>query len=254
MEVFPDFKVDNDNILSKKEVIELLKNNLMHVEKYVKRFPKHGNKYLDLAIKYNMGNYMVGSIAELHSLDIMKSLSYFIKKFFNEHGEFLAVFNELNGKPTSIVFRSIYTKAFLDYSYVSGVYGLDLIDENFVFGKTLIITEGIYDADVFRNNIYNNIISTLTSNLTLLQAEILCTLTDKFILAFDNDKGGMDGIEVATKRLRKTNPKVIVEILNPYYEDKDLGQLEEVIDPNEKELRLMYYKNMLGALVYDEER
>lgn len=233
----------------KKEVIEILHNNLPTVEDYYVKKTLPDNKYIRLAIKYNYPNYRICNIGDLHTFKLMKSFTDNQKEFFNENGEFLVIFNELNSKPISIVIRSLKQKQFIDYSIFYCMYGIDMIDSTFKFGDWLVITEGIYDADSFRF-IYNNILAMLTSNVTLMQAEILSTLTDKFIIAFDNDSGGELGIRIAIKRLRELNPKCKIEKIIMYSTDKDLGTLEEKIDNKEEyEERLDYYKSYIDITV-----
>jgi DNA primase len=126
-----------------------------------------------------------------------------------------------------------------------------MLNVDFKYGDWLILTEGIFDADSFRH-IYNNILAMLTSNITLMQAEILSTLTDKFILAFDNDTGGKIGANIAIKRLRELNPKCKIETVVLYSTDKDIGAMEEYRNsPDDYKDRMTYYQSMINITIGD---
>jgi hypothetical protein len=236
---------NNSIIHPKKEVIQILYDNLPPISEFIKKRKITHNKYTELALKYGYSNYRVCTLAELHSLKLMKSFTDNQKQFFNDNGEFLVIFNEIGGKPVSLVFRSLKIKQFIDYSMFYTVYGLDLINPDFKFGKWMILTEGIYDADSFRV-IHKDILAMLTSNITLMQAEVLTTLTDKFILAFDNDDGGRAGVTLSTKRLKDLNPKIQIEVMPLYSTDKDLGILEELShNPEDYMYRKIFYESFV---------
>jgi hypothetical protein len=234
---------------TKEEVLNILYTNLPTVGEYLGKYKLITNKYTDIALKYNYKNYRIGNVADLNSLNVWRSFTDNQKEFFNSNGEFLVIFNEIAGKPVSIVFRSLKEKQFVDYSMFYTVYGLDMIDSEFKYGDWLLLTEGVFDADSFRF-IYNNILAMLTSNITLMQAEVLSTLTNKFVLGFDNDDAGKLGINIAKKRLISLNPRCQVRVLDLFGKDKDLGVVEEMIKlPGEFESRKDYYTSVINSIV-----
>ena len=161
-------------------------------------------------------------------------------------GAVLVIFNTLNNKPISCVFRGISEKEFIDYSALQSMYGFDMMDSNFKYGDWIVIVEGLYDADVLRS-VYPNVLSMQTSNVNALQAEILLSLSNKFIIAFDNDNAGHIGYDKAVHRLKKDN--TIVQRLMPYGHDKDVGMLEEFISNyDEYNKRKTYYINTIQEL------
>lgn len=252
-------KIDPNKILQKEnekfylrdEVLKILQEKLPSVLDYEKINEIRGNKYIELALKYNCKNYRICTVYDIYSLGLFNSFSYFAKEFINNSGRFLVILNELNGKPISSVFRGLDKKDFFDFSVYYCPYGLDLIDENFRYGDYLVLTEGIYDADCFRG-IYKNTISMLTSSITIMQAEILNTLTNKFILIYDNDEAGKEGIEKSYKRLKNINPKAEVEIIRTYPDDKDIGEMEEYLLKGKKEeyeIRRDYYRSMIDSYI-----
>jgi len=109
-----------------------------------------------------------------------------------------------------------------------------------------VVVEGLYDADVLRS-VYPNVLSMQTSNVNALQAEILLSLSNKFIVAFDNDNAGHIGYDKAVHRLKKDT--TIVQRLMPYGNDKDVGMLEEFIsNSSEYNKRKTYYINTIQEL------
>jgi len=246
-----DFK-NNTTKYSKKEIINTLHEKLPSVFDYSKERKIISNKYIDLAIKHQYKNYRMCTIGDIHSLGLLRSFTDNQKQFFNDNGEFLVIFNEIGGKPISIVLRSLKQKQFIDFSVFYNAYGIDMIDSDFKYGDWLILTEGIYDADSFRI-IYNNVLAMLTSNITLMQTEVLSTLTNKFILAFDNDAAGIQGVEIAKKKLNAIIPGCEIEVLTMYARDKDLGTMEEKINKIEDyNVRKEYYSAIVRFIVDKE--
>ena len=135
----------------------------------------------------------------------------------------------------------------MDYSALQSLYGFDLIDDTFRYGDWLVLTEGFYDADVLRT-IYPNVVAMQTSNVNALQSQILLTMTDKFIVAFDSDNAGYIGYDKALKRLKRDN--TIVQHLQVYGDDKDVGVLGEIIYSSEEyKKRLEYYTKNIRTLM-----
>lgn len=229
------------NRLPKLEVLKILQENLEPVcdRPYDKILD--ASKYTKIARDYQYKNYKLCSFADIKRLGLEDSFTVYQKQFFKDAGLTIAIFNELNGKLVSIVFRSVMEKAFMDYSAFYSLYGYDMISEDFKYGDYLVITEGLYDADAFRK-IYPNTVAMLTSNITTMQAEILKTMTDKFIIAFDSDDAGESGYMKALKRLGTNIKKLPI-----YPGDKDLGVLEEIRekDPKGYEDRYKYYTETL---------
>lgn len=226
------------NRLPKKEVMRILSENLTPVCERDYDKVLDSSKYVRIARDYQYKNYKMCSWKDIQRLGLEDSFTTYQKQFFADAGATVAIFNELNGKLLSVVFRAVSSKDFMDYSLSYSIYGYDMIDPNFKYGDYLIITEGIYDADSLRR-VYPNTIATLTSNITLMQSEVLKTMTDKFIIAFDSDKAGESGFSAALKRLGTDIKKLKI-----YPGDKDPGVLEEkkkidVVGYNE---RVSYYK------------
>lgn len=224
---FQGFTVKEQRRFTKKEVVDKLYETLPTVEEFYSTKTPPNNKYIHLALKYNLSNYKIGTLADIYSLGLMESFTLNQREFFNNVGEFIVMFNTLNNKPISIVMRGIKEKIFVDFSIFYTVYGLDHINPDFKYGDWLLLTEGIYDADSFRP-IFQDSLALLTSNITIMQSEVLSTLTNRFIMAFDNDDGGIQGAKRSTKRLVEVNKVNIVKSLPIFSRDNDLGDLEDI--------------------------
>ena len=222
-------------------VIKILYDSLVPVmEKGYDRV-LDSSKYVRLARDYRYENYRFLRYQDLFDLGLASSFSKYQRHFISSSGAVLAIFNSLNKKPVSIVFRSLDKKEFMDYSYIYSLYGYDMMDNNFRYGDYLIVTEGLYDADTIRQ-VYPNVVATQTSNITLLHKDILLSMTDKFILGFDADEAGENGFKKALQRLGTDIKKLPI-----YGSDKDIGVMEEVKSNSfEYNLRKEFYTKAIS--------
>lgn len=227
-------------VYSTKEVFQIMYNNLPKVMDKGPDKVLDSSKYVRIAKDYRYDNYRLCTYKDIINLELVNSLTIYQKRFISRNGAVIAIFNTLNRKPVSLVFRSVSQKEFMDFSLVYSVYGYDMIDDNFKYGDYLVITEGQYDADSLRR-VYPNVVATQTSNITLIQTNILKSMTDKFIIAFDSDNAGIDGFEKAIKRLGTD-----IKRLPIYGTDKDVGVMEEMKKiPMEYQERFQFYKDAI---------
>lgn len=242
--------------LSRKQVMEILYRNLPPVQGYDDSkfdIKLNSNKYCDWAVKFGLRNYRVGTVTDFYRLELFHSVSKYLRDFINDNGVFLIIFNTLADKPISCVFRSLGGKEFIDLSLFPCPYGLDLFEDSFTYGNTVIVTEGIYDADVLRS-LYRNTLAIMTSSVSVMMGEVLGTVSDHFILCFDSDSAGERGKEVSEKRLKRINSHSVVETLPIFSGDKDIGELEDKIffkkisEDGRKE-REDFYRAHLSSLV-----
>lgn len=235
---------ENQEELSRRAVLEILYRNLEPVcfknpDKILDR-----SKYVRLAKKRQYQNYRLCKYSDIINLGLKPYFSNYQKRFIQSRGAVLAIFNTINKHPISLVFRSIEEKDFIDYSDIGLFYGLDMFPEDFKYGDTVIITEGIYDADVLRQ-VYPNTLAMLTSNVSLSQKEILETITNHFIIAFDSDKAGQSGTKIARKKLGWNN----TQQLSIFGKDKDVGQIEEQVSKEERYKRIEYYSEQIEDFI-----
>lgn len=239
--------INNQNKYSKREVINILYDNLVPVMDKDYDTILFQSKYVRIAKDRGYRNYRLCTYADFIRLELENSFSEYERKFLANNGAVIAIFNTLNNKPISCVFRSVSEKAFMDYSLVYSLYGYDMMDSNFKYGDWIVITEGLYDADTLRV-LYPNVLSTQTSGLNSLQANILKSMSDKFIFAFDSDEAGERGFTKAVSRLG-----VDIKKLPIFGKDKDVGVMEEkknsLLEYNE---RVDFYKSALKDCMSSE--
>lgn len=240
--------IKNSRFYMRDELLNILYSNstpcvsFKGVDRYM------GNKYVDLALRGNYANYRVINLADIYKLGIMKSFAGEGKKFVNRNGEFLCIFNTLEDMPVGVVLRSLKQKEFSDISINSVPYGLDLIRQDFKFGDWLLVTEGAFDADSFRF-LHKDSLAVLTSTVTTTQADMLVSLTDKFIIAMDSDKAGGSGFQNSYNKIINRNPNAKILLMLMYPGDKDLGIISEVYGDKEAlRLRIEYYQQFLNSL------
>lgn len=241
------YNTNNERYLSKLEVLNVLYDELPSVCDLRADNVLDSSKYVQLARHYNYKNYRLLRYGDINKLGLRNSLTPFHHNFIkNMGGAVLVIFNTLNNKPVSCVFRGITEKEFIDYSALQSMYGFDMIDSNFKYGDWIVIVEGLYDADVLRS-IYPNVLAMQTSNVNSLQGEILLSMSNKFIVAFDSDTAGSVGYDKAYHRLKRDN--TIVQKLQVYGSDKDVGMLEEFIsNSSEYSKRKAYYTDTIDEL------
>lgn len=233
------------------QVYQILKERLKCVEDYKPDRILDECKYIRLARKLHYKNYKLLFYKDIKPWGLAGSFSTYQSQFFANSGCTLGIFNELNGNLASIVWRATNDKDFMNYCMAYTVYGFDMIDPNFKYGDTIVLTEGIYDADVLRQ-IYPNVLATLTSSVTVNMAEVLRLMTDKFIIAYDADNAGIQGFDKALKRLSNDRDDNIKKL--PIYPgDKDIGEMEEKIDiaPTEYQKRYDFYTQKLNEVMND---
>ena len=108
-------------------------------------------------------------------------------------------------------------------------YGLGDLEDNFRYGKPILLVEGHLDRDVMKE-IYPNTLGIMTNHLSKVQVEILKNLTNKFILMLDNDEAGRDGIRTTKYQLQGSK---IMELKHDSYL-KDAGDLMKLDIENHK--------------------
>ena len=237
-------EIKSNKELSRKEVINVLNKNLPCIYQFEGDKVLNKSKYVKLAIEYEYNNYRLLRYKDIEELGLSNSLSYFHKRFIvDSGGAVLVIFNSLNKKPVSCVFRSLQGKDFVDYSYIRSLYGFDMISEDFKYGDILYLTEGYYDADVLRT-LHVNSVAMLTSNVNQIQANILKSMTDRFVVAFDSDNAGNVGYKKALQKLGGNIRKLPI-----YTNDKDIGNMEEYSkDTQEYKDRKEYYTEQINKI------
>lgn len=109
------------------------------------------------------------------------------------------------------------------------LYGLNVAIPAILEKGYVILVEGILDALRCRSLGFNNVVAPMSTYASEEQIILLKALTDKFILAFDNDQGGNSATELTSKNLDKY--RLLYErILLPQDQDPDSFGLTNPLD------------------------
>lgn len=203
----------------------------------------NGNKYL-----YFMNNYkthykfipanklLIGNI----------KLPEFLSSYLRTSGDSIILPNKINNNVYALTFRNINgKKQFLKMGLISHLfYGIGDLPEDFIYGIPLIIVEGNMDCDVIKQ-LYPYAIATLTNSVSLNQIRILAYLTDKVIIAYDNDEAGNKGYWNAYNSLKRYGFKV--KRFKHSRNVKDFGDIidMQINDPDMyQHLRQLYIRSL----------
>ncbi len=164
--------------------------------------------------KYDILSHQFDNYRVLYLNDLIThkdlSIPTFVRNFIVKEGAVFMIANLIDGKPISILFRSLNKKAFIDYGTTKGVfYGIGTLSPNFRYGDPIVVVEGVADRDVL-SKIYPNVVATKSSSLSMLQIELLASLTNRVILALDQDDPGRHGCRLALSRLRKKHLRAYI--------------------------------------------
>lgn len=158
----------------------------------------------------------------------------YIISYLSSHGDCIMLPNKINDSIYSITLRNLSgEKQFLKIGNVSQfLYGLSKLPKDFHFGEPILLVEGNFDCDFIRT-IYPNTLASLTNALSNNHLEIISRITNKVILAYDNDKAGNIGFYSAKKKLESLG--VSVSRFTHNSKLKDFGDLYDLQFKDESE-------------------
>lgn len=185
--------------------------------------------YIRNAFTQGLKNYRILSLNELFTLNLFHSLPRFLLRFINDKGEVIVVANLLGDCAISLVIRDISSRDFITYGHSHIPYGVGSLLP-FTFGDWLLLTEGVLDRDSLLPY-YPYTLALLSAGLSVIQTEIVEVLTDRVVLAYDNDPTGHDAYQRDFKRLSKKG--IIVSRLHHPSHIKDPGTLSELLHHNQ---------------------
>lgn len=213
-----------DSIPNKELLLELYKNSRI-VNEATKYSP-----YMYLAKVYSLSNYRL--ITDGEFITKCKFIEYpkHVSSFISQHHNVLIIFNIINNIPVSCTLRAIDSKAFVDWNMTTGMlYNIGNIRDDFKYGDPLIIVEGNKDCDVCKTFLYGDTVAILTAAISKNQMQVLQNLTNRIILALDNDESGIRSTKNFMKyRARRFNASVFK--YNIRY--KDFGDLADLLLKN----------------------
>lgn len=208
------------------------------------------NKYI-----YYMNNYKSQYRYLLSNKVLMAAynkLPNYIIEYLQYSGDSIMLPNIINDRLYSITFRNLSgTKQFIKLGTSYLFYNLGNIPKDFKYGTPILITEGNIDCDVGKQ-IYPYSIATMTNSLSTNQLQLLSNLTNKVIIAYDNDEAGEKGYKNVYSKLKRLNFNI--KKFNHNSKLKDFGDLIDLKMKDEDEYNyiLQSYKIQLRNLVGDK--
>lgn len=144
-------------------------------------------------------------LSSRQALQYSNMMPEFLIKYFQRNGDCICIPNKINDIIYSLTFRTLGDrKQFLKYGDVTHLlYNLGNLPKDFHYGIPLVLCEGNLDCDALKE-IYPYTVASLTSDLSTNQIQILTHLTDKVIVAYDNDESGQRGFYSLRKKLKDT--------------------------------------------------
>lgn len=221
----------------------ILMSNLYNQEA-ITECPKIKDKYL-----YYIQNYPTQmKFISASQLLKVQDLPDFMRDYILHNGDIILIPNIINDVIHSITFRNIQGKRqFLKLGVVSPLlYNLGNLPEDFHYGTPLVLVEGNFDCDTMRT-IYPYTVASLTSTLSPNQIQLISHLTNKVIIAYDNDEAGLRGYYSTSKKLRDLGLTVIK--FNHYNNLKDVGDLIDIKLKDEEEFNYIMhsYKSQIES-------
>lgn len=205
------------------------------------------NKYL-----YYINNYesQYKVISATQALNSGTKLPEFIIEYLHKNGDCVLIPNIIKNRIYSITCRNIQgKKQFLKIGDVSHtLYNLGNLPQDFRYGTPLVLVEGNLDCDSMKQ-IYPYTVASLTSTLSTNQIQLISSLTNKVIIAYDNDEAGQTGFYSTRKKL--TNLGVTVLKFNHATNMHDLGDLIDlkIKDPDDYQYLYNSYKNQILSML-----
>ena len=166
----------------------------------------------------------LGEISTLSSLTIMvKDTEEYSGRFF-----YAIPIQTIKGTIVGFIFRSVFGKHYVTVNrefedrskklpLMFGFYDSFNDFDNYDTCKPIIICEGLKDCIVLKK-IYPYVLANNTSSMGI-NLQVLSNITDKFILIYDNDSAGKEGMEQDITNISEMKCNVIKVSLNTSYKD-----------------------------------
>ena len=179
-------------------------------------------------------------------------LPTYFRDYLKYSGDSIMLPNIINNTVYSLTLRNLQgPKQFIKVGHVSHLfYNLGHLPEDFHYGVPILLTEGNIDCDSIKQ-IYPYSLAALTNSLSMNQLQLLLHLTNKVILAYDNDSAGNKGYYDTYNKLK--NLGFTVKRFKHSHNLKDFGDLIDlrIKDYGEYEYISMSYKLQIQNLLLD---
>lgn len=203
--------------------------------------------YTFMAKQFGLDNYRYFHVGCLR-IEHLDAVPDHVRSFITGHKRVLGIANLLGSEVVSIVFRDLEKKDFCTFVGIKGYcYGIGK-QENFSYGDPLIVVEGLKDRDCLAQ-VSPNTVAICGSSMSQLVREVLLTITNNFILFYDQDETGKLQILRDKKSLEKRG--ATVGLGKHPAGVKDCGEIIDVFyggDSFQYSFLKSYYHNQLEVL------
>lgn len=207
--------------------------------------PVNKNKYVYF-MQTRETQYKVISAASV--LNSNNNLPDFLIEYLHRNGDCIMIPNKVGNVIYSLTCRNIVgKKQFLKIGDVSHtLYNLGNLPKDFRYGIPLVLVEGNIDCEAMKE-IYPYTVASLTATLSTNQVQLISHLTNKVIVAYDNDDAGLEGFFIVRKKLMDLG--MTVKKFTHSSKLHDLGDLIDIQmkDPDEYEYLKRSYKNQIES-------
>lgn len=212
--------------------------------------------YTNLAYSQHLPQYRIFTLASLiggeKKLGRGVDVPDYCFDFIAEQGRCLGIANVVLGRVDYLILKSLNEKKFLTAGDKRSVpYGLGLF-KNFKYGDWVVIVEGLKDRDAL-SLIYPNVLATQTAGMGSILKEVVLSLTNRFILMYDNiemDEAGKKAYYRDKRFLESRNCQVVLG-RHPYGV-KDTGEIADSLykgDYFQFEFLKSYYQMQIDSVV-----
>ena len=201
-----------------------MSNIKTHIFNLARPITQNRNKYEWFATHYGLKHYRTITSGELLVRGKSLDIPIYVKEFVKNNNEFLLLANMVGDEVSSIVYRGIQEKSFINHGFGKGnFYGIGDLDPSFQYGDLIVLLEGTMDRDVCNQFITKNCLSVLTSTVSYNQAKVLKYMTNKVLLLLDNDDAGNRGTSSTKKKLNSLG--ITAYVIDKSKDIKDLGDI-----------------------------
>lgn len=205
------------------------------------------NKYLHYI---NSGETQFKVLSAASVLKDTKDVPDFIIQYLQRNGDCILIPNIIGNTLYSLTFRNIQgKKQFLKIGDIShSLYNLGNLPKDFRYGTPLVLVEGNLDCEAMRE-VYPYTVASLTASLSTNQIQLISHLTDKVIIAYDDDESGIKGYYSVRKKL--TELGMTVKKFNHAMNLHDTGDLFDLRmkDKEEYDYLIRSYRNQIETLI-----
>lgn len=207
------------------------------------------DQYTFLAVYYKLDNYRLFTLDSILKSKVTRNdIPEYVFDFIADHGQVLGIANRFNNKVDYIIFKSLTEKKFLTAGSARALpYGVGSFSQ-FHYGDWIVVVEGLKDCDAM-SQIYPNTVATQTAGMGTVLREVLTSMTNRFILFYDQDESGEKAYKRDFYKLRDLGCQV-VKGQHPYG-TKDSGEIVDTLykgDSFQAQYLEEFYRSQITAI------